>query len=153
MHLLVEKLNITDALYLGSCGLESQSRDGKKWICRRILSMHRQVTGCPKVGRDLFPKCRSQFVMDIRILRVFLIFSSNCIPVPLFCSVCCELVLLAFFFNLKTPRSRVFPEKVPGPQLVKKFPVFYGTRSRLTIRPVLNGTVQFFCYVPAVPSF
>lgn len=24
---------------------------------------------------------------------------------------------------------------------------------RLTIHPVLNGTVPFFCYVPAVPSF
>jgi len=29
---------------------------------------------------------------------------------------------------LLTPRSRAFPEKIIGFQLIKKFPAFYGTR-------------------------
>ena len=31
-----------------------------------------------------------------------------------------------------TPRSRFFPEKLTGPQLVKKFSAFYGTRRFIT---------------------
>jgi hypothetical protein len=30
--------------------------------------------------------------------------------------------------SVLTPQSRVLPEKLTGPQLVKKFPAFYGTR-------------------------
>jgi hypothetical protein len=30
------------------------------------------------------------------------------------------------------PLSRVLPEKLTGPQIVKKFPVFYGTRRFIT---------------------
>jgi hypothetical protein len=30
--------------------------------------------------------------------------------------------------NLLTPRSRVLPEKLQSPKLLKKFPAFYGTR-------------------------
>jgi len=33
---------------------------------------------------------------------------------------------------LLTPRSRVLLEKLTGPQLVKKFPTFYGTRRFIT---------------------
>ena len=32
-----------------------------------------------------------------------------------------------------TPCSRVLPEKLTGPQLVKKFPAFYGTRRFITV--------------------
>jgi hypothetical protein len=32
----------------------------------------------------------------------------------------------------KTPSNRVLLEKVKSPQLVKKFPVFYGTRKFIT---------------------
>jgi hypothetical protein len=34
--------------------------------------------------------------------------------------------------NKQTTRSRVPPETLPGPQLVKKFPTFYGTRRFIT---------------------
>jgi hypothetical protein len=34
--------------------------------------------------------------------------------------------------KLHTPRSRVLPEKLICPQLVKKFPAFYGTRRFIT---------------------
>jgi len=34
---------------------------------------------------------------------------------------------------LLTPWSRVFLEKLTGPQLVKKFPAFYGTQRFLTV--------------------
>ena len=32
-----------------------------------------------------------------------------------------------------TPRKEVLPEKVTGPQVTKKFPAFYGTRSFVTV--------------------
>ena len=32
-----------------------------------------------------------------------------------------------------TPRHRVLPEKLTGPQLVKKFPAFYGTHMFITV--------------------
>jgi len=32
-----------------------------------------------------------------------------------------------------TPQSRVLLEKLTGPQLVKKFPAFYGTRRFITV--------------------
>ena len=34
--------------------------------------------------------------------------------------------------QIKTPRSSVLLEKLTGPQLVKKFPAFYGSRSCIT---------------------
>jgi hypothetical protein len=34
--------------------------------------------------------------------------------------------------NLLTPWSRVLPEKLKRPQLLKKFPAFYGTRAFIT---------------------
>ena len=40
--------------------------------------------------------------------------------------------LIHTFITLLTPRSRVLPEKLRGPQLLKKFPVFYGTRRFIT---------------------
>jgi len=34
--------------------------------------------------------------------------------------------------NYTTPWSRHLPEKLTGPQLVEKFPAFYGTRKFIT---------------------
>jgi hypothetical protein len=34
--------------------------------------------------------------------------------------------------NLLTPWSRVLPEKLKRPELLKKFPTFYGTRRFIT---------------------
>jgi hypothetical protein len=36
------------------------------------------------------------------------------------------------YFHYITPWSRVLLEKLIGPQLVKKFPAFYGTRRFIT---------------------
>ena len=40
--------------------------------------------------------------------------------------------ILGYFTNSLTPCSTVLPEKLTGSQLVKKFPVFYGTRRFIT---------------------
>ena len=47
--------------------------------------------------------------------------------------LCVDIMLL--FYNLQhqlTPGNRVLPEKLTGPQLITKFPEFYGTRSYIT---------------------
>jgi hypothetical protein len=36
-------------------------------------------------------------------------------------------------FNKLTPWSRVLPEKLKPPKLLKKFPAFYGTRRFITV--------------------
>jgi hypothetical protein len=41
-------------------------------------------------------------------------------------SFCCNLLAL-------TPLSRVLPEKLTGPQIVKKLPAFYGTGKFITV--------------------
>jgi hypothetical protein len=35
--------------------------------------------------------------------------------------------------KIKTPWSRVLPEKLTAPQLLKKFPAFYGNRRFITV--------------------
>jgi len=42
-------------------------------------------------------------------------------------------VPLMMYTDLLTPRSRVLPVKLTSSQLVKKFPVFYGTQRFTTI--------------------
>jgi hypothetical protein len=55
------------------------------------------------------------------------------------CTVSWSCVLRFWFFiflhgqYLLTPWSRVLLEKLAVPQLVKNFPVFYGTRSSITV--------------------
>ena len=36
------------------------------------------------------------------------------------------------YINVLTPWSRVLPEKLPGPRLVKKFPAFYGIQTSIS---------------------
>jgi hypothetical protein len=45
--------------------------------------------------------------------------------------------------SARTPWIRVLPEKLIGPQLVKKFPAFYGTR-----RFIIAFTSAFTCPYP-----
>jgi hypothetical protein len=55
-----------------------------------------------------------------------------------------------YIYITTTTWSRVLPEKLPGPQLVKKFLAFYGTRNRiykrLTPVPILNQINPIVAY-------
>jgi len=43
-----------------------------------------------------------------------------------------ERVFMLYLAKLLTPWSKVFLKKLDGPQLVKKFPAFYGNRNFVT---------------------
>ena len=45
-----------------------------------------------------------------------------------------------------TPWSRILLEKLTGPQPVKKFPQFYGTRRFITAFPILSQTNPFLTH-------
>jgi hypothetical protein len=67
------------------------------------------------------------------VISILIILTSR---VPL-CSTCWEwryspMLSWHLFTDIFTPRSRVLPEKLIGPQLVKKFPAFLGTRRFIT---------------------
>jgi prepilin signal peptidase PulO-like enzyme (type II secretory pathway) len=42
------------------------------------------------------------------------------------------IIIIVIIIIIITPRSRVIPEKLTGPQLVKKFPTFYGNQGFIT---------------------
>ena len=42
------------------------------------------------------------------------------------------MMMMIIIIIIITPQSRVIPEKLTGPQLVKKFPTFYGNQGFIT---------------------
>jgi hypothetical protein len=42
------------------------------------------------------------------------------------------MMIVIIIILITTPRSRVIPGKLTGPQLVKKFPTFYGIQGFIT---------------------
>jgi len=42
------------------------------------------------------------------------------------------MMIIIIIIIIITPQSRVIPEKLTGPQLVKKFPTFYGNQGFIT---------------------
>jgi hypothetical protein len=93
-----------------------------RWCLGRTHIQHRITAGhIPDWGKGLHrflisTKCLSSWSLDIRF-RTSEYFS----------------VSLCFLIYLLTPWSRVLPEKLKRPELLKQFPAFYTTRRFITV--------------------
>jgi hypothetical protein len=76
--------------------------------------------------REIFPNSVNS--IWLAPLSVWNVIGTPLVYLPLIEGECVEQLCNVFSLTVQTPCSRVFPEKLTDPQLVKKFHVFYGTR-------------------------